>query len=109
MPTAESAEPLPTEYASFQNFPNPFRGSTQFRFDLPERTRVRIGVYDVLGREIVNLADGELDAGRYRGAWRGLDRGGRLLTAGVYFFRMEAIAPDGAKKLVATRKVMLTE
>ncbi|PYM06291.1 MAG: hypothetical protein DMD82_09150 [Candidatus Rokuibacteriota bacterium] len=108
-PIAESAEPIPTEYAMFQNFPNPFRVSTQFRFDLPERSRVRIGVYDILGREIASLADGEMDAGRYQRSWQGVDRAGRSLTAGVYFLRMQAIAPDGAKKLVATRKVLLAE
>src|SRR5262249_23265165 len=51
------------EYALAQNAPNPFRGRTEIGFSLAERSQVRLTVYDVAGREVASLADGEWEPG----------------------------------------------
>ncbi|MEM1041120.1 MAG: LamG-like jellyroll fold domain-containing protein [Bacteroidota bacterium] len=65
--------------------PNPFADRTTLAFALPEAGRVTVAVYDVLGRAVAVLADGERAAGRYEVA---LD--GRGLPSGVYLVRMTA-------------------
>jgi len=69
--------------------PNP--GAThRISFALPRKTAVKLGVYDVLGRRVAVLAEGELPAGRYTREWDGRSRGGLQSPAGVYFYRLEA-------------------
>ncbi|MBI4417814.1 MAG: T9SS type A sorting domain-containing protein [Ignavibacteriales bacterium] len=87
---------LPAAFALYQNFPNPFNPSTTIRFDVPVRTRVRLAVYDILGREVAVLRDEVLEANSYDVV---LD-GGKL-ASGVYFVRMTA------PQVVQTRKVVL--
>ncbi len=78
-------EHIPKEYALYQNYPNPFNPTTTIEFDIPEKTFVKIVIYDILGREIEKLVDGELDAGRYKVKFDAYN-----LPSGVYFCRMEA-------------------
>lgn len=76
---------LPEVYALRQNFPNPFNPSTEIFFDLPETAMVSLVVYDVLGREVVRLVEGELPAGWHRARF---DAGS--LPSGVYLYRIQA-------------------
>ena len=52
---------------------------------MPVAGDVEMVVYDVLGRKVANLVDGNVDAGRHRVVWDGVD-----LTSGIYFVRMHA-------------------
>ncbi|NOT32946.1 MAG: T9SS type A sorting domain-containing protein [Candidatus Eisenbacteria bacterium] len=69
--------------------PNPTRETSRIAFALPTAGRVRLAVYDVQGREVAQLADGLLAAGRHEMTWNGRDRDGRATRAGVYFYRLE--------------------
>ena len=91
-----SSENLIPERFEISNYPNPFNPSTTIEFDLPERSNVRIVIYDVLGREVKVLVNDDLDAGRYR-----INFSGSGLSSGVYFCRMEA------GKFVKVRKMIL--
>ncbi|MDQ3019387.1 MAG: YCF48-related protein [Bacteroidota bacterium] len=46
---------LPFTFKLFQNYPNPFNPNTKIRFDLPADSKVKLIVYDLLGREIIRL------------------------------------------------------
>lgn len=73
-------------YALEQNYPNPFNPSTTIAFDLPEAGLVTVKIYDMLGREVATLADGEyLDEGTQELVF---DAGG--MASGVYFYRLVA-------------------
>jgi hypothetical protein len=72
--------PATTGIRLSQNAANPFRESTTIRFTLPGRQRVRLGVYDVQGREVARLLDGEREAGEHRVTFRPDG-----LAGGVYF------------------------
>ena len=98
---------IPTEFALSQNYPDPFNPSTQIQFDLPERSNVKIVIYDILGREVMTLVNGELEAGRYREVWEGRDHFGRTLSSGVYLYRMTASSLTGNKYLASLRKMLL--
>ncbi len=81
--------------------PNPSRGSARVMFALDEPTRVRVAVYDVLGREVALLHDGPLADGTHALA---LDRGARL-APGVYVVRA---AVEGGGVAPAVRAARLT-
>ena len=101
------AHEIPTAYALSQNFPNPFAGSTAVRFDLPEPSVVRIAVYDLLGRQVASLAQGELPAGRHMRMWSTRGVAGGPVQAGVYVLRMEAAPLAGGRTFATNRKLVL--
>ncbi len=82
--------------------PNPFNPASLLRYDLAAPQRIRLCLYDASGRLVATLVDGPHDAGRHEAVWRGEDRAGRRVAAGVYFARLET-ARDGA----VTRKLTL--
>jgi len=71
--------------------PNPFNPQTTIAFDLPSGMAVSLRVYDVSGRLVDVLVDGEIaQPGRNEVVWRGRDELGRQLPSGTYFYRLEA-------------------
>jgi hypothetical protein len=68
--------------------PNPFAGSTEITFSLPKAAAVRLVVFDVAGRAVRTLVDGETGAGIHRTAWNGTDDRGRPVPAGTYYARI---------------------
>ena len=79
-------------------FPNPFTEQTTIRYELPEPMRVRMTVYDALGREIAVLADGEQQAGSYEVVFDGAD-----LAPGTYVVRFEAAGEERAFTMIKLR------
>lgn len=86
---------LPGSYDVQQNFPNPFNPSTTITYDVPKQSRVRILVYDILGREVETLVDEMKKAGRHRVTWNV-----HGLASGVYFYRLQAEDYCATKKLL---------
>jgi subtilisin family serine protease len=87
----------PVEFALEPNFPNPFNPLTTFAWRVPREMRVRLTLYDLLGREAAVVFDGLSSAGEHR-----LSFDGARLATGVYFARLEA-----AGQTAAVRKVVL--
>lgn len=96
-------QPLPLSFSLSQNYPNPFNPSTKIGYQIPEQSKVKLIVYDVLGREIKTLVNEEKSAGFYEVEFNGSD-----FPSGVYFYRIEAI-PNGreAGKYSDTKKFIL--
>ena len=76
---------VPTDYYLKQNYPNPFNASTIIEYSLPENAYVTLDIYDILGRHVVTLVNGNQTAGRYQVVW---DAG--RSASGVYFCRIQA-------------------
>ena len=85
----------PTEYSLAQNYPNPFNPTTTIRFATPQRGRVALRVFDILGREVGALVNGELEAGSHQVTFDA-----SKLSSGVYFYRLHAGTFTATKKLV---------
>ena len=83
--------------------PNPFGPVTRIRFDMPRAGTVNVSVYDVRGRRVRVLADGQRDAGTFVEDWWGRDERGRAVAAGVYFVRLETRAGVETRKVVRVR------
>ncbi len=72
-----------------QNYPNPFNPTTEIRFNLPKATSVKLTVFDLLGRQVVTLADGMYSTGSHVIQWDGKDRSGQLVGSGVYLYKLQ--------------------
>jgi subtilisin family serine protease len=93
--------PLPALPRLLPAYPNPFNPTTTLAFQTPRAGRVDLGIYDVLGRRIRQLADGEVDAGLHQQVWDGTTDGGSAAGSGIYFIRLRS----GDR--VATQRVLL--
>lgn len=93
----------PGNYALYQNYPNPFNPETTITFDLPEDVSVRLIMFDILGREVVTLLDGERGAGHHIVNWNARDARGQPVSSGVYFYRLEAGSNKLTHKMVLSR------
>ena len=67
----------------YQNYPNPFNGQTTFEFEVNEKNNYKFIIYDILGREISKLFDGNLNRGVYKINFNSED-----LNSGTYFYRL---------------------
>jgi hypothetical protein len=83
-----------------QNHPNPFNPKTSIRFGLPAAADVLLTVFDVNGRAVRTLVDGDLPAGTRVVEWDGRDDGGKALATGVYFYRLDAGEERIQKKML---------
>jgi hypothetical protein len=86
---------LPDGYVLTQNYPNPFNPVTTIGFALPETGRVRLAVYDGLGREVALLVDGTLEAGHHEARFDAMD-----LPTGAYLYRLTTDKGAIARTLV---------
>ena len=64
--------------------------STTIRYGLPAASEVRLAVYDVLGRRVVRLVEGEASAGYHAVVWDGRSDAGAPVGSGLYVLRMQA-------------------
>ncbi len=93
-------KPIPKSFALSQNFPNPFNPVTTINFDLPVDANVKLVIYDILGREIVELFNGELPASYHSFSWNSRNREGHPLAAGIYFYQIQTAGFIKTKKMV---------
>ncbi len=82
---SQSTDNAPASFALEGNYPNPFNPATSVVYTLPHPARVRLQVYDILGREVALLVDKHQPAGRHTIVWEARDEPG-----GVYVCRLEA-------------------
>ena len=83
--------------------PNPFRGATTVSFVLPASGSVRLAIFDVRGRRVATLLDGERVAGPHRATWSGRDERGDPVASGVYIARLTQAGLSRVRKIVLAR------
>lgn len=85
----------PVKYSLEQNYPNPFNPKTNIEFSIPERSRVELSVFDVLGKEINILVNEVLEPGKFKADWDAAS-----LPSGVYFYRLSTEKFSETKKMI---------
>ena len=89
---------VPLDYTLNPAYPNPARGPITIAYQLATSSAVELAVYDLLGRRIAVLVDGEQDAGRHTRVWDA-----RGLASGVYVYRLRAGTFTDTGKLILIR------
>lgn len=96
--TSTPEEPLPFAFSLEQNYPNPFNPTTQIRFSMPMRSVVSLKIYDLMGKELVTILEGEVHAGRHEKEFSA-----DALSTGVYFYRLTTGAGTLTRKMVVLK------
>jgi hypothetical protein len=85
----------PIKFSLKQNYPNPFNGQTFIEFDLQTKIKIKIKIFDLLGREIETIINGVYDSGVYK-----IDFNAEKLASGIYFYSLETENDNISKKFV---------
>jgi hypothetical protein len=93
-------ESLICGYFLGDNYPNPFSESTTIPFGLADKCKVSIKVIDLLGREVINLLDKELNSGLHQ-----VKVDNQQLRKGLYFYRLQVISEN--HKFMETRRMVV--
>ena len=89
---------LPDRFALEQNYPNPFNPTTNIRYSIPKSSFVTLKVYDILGKEVATLVDGEQTAGSYVA-----DFDAASLANGVYLYRLHTDNFSSVRKMIVLK------
>jgi hypothetical protein len=92
----EYPQNLPLEYHLSQNYPNPFNPTTMIRYTLAKSSKVKIAVYDLLGKEVATLVNAKFDAGEHAVEWNTEN-----MASGIYIYKLIT------KDFVQARKMTL--
>jgi hypothetical protein len=104
-PTSVStAQTFPATFMLEQNYPNPFNPKTVVSCQLSVPSRVRLVVYDMLGREVATLLDGQKEPGRYEVMFDGTG-----LASGVYLYQLHVagLSEGSGENVVQTRRMLI--
>jgi hypothetical protein len=82
-------------YSLEQNYPNPFNPATNISYSIPQESQVSLKIYDVMGREVVELVNGKQTAGNYK-----VQFDASSIASGTYFYKLSAGEFISVKKMV---------
>ena len=93
---------IPLNYNLSQNYPNPFNPVTKINYELPKDGKVKLVIFDILGRQIKSLVNNEFKtAGRYT-----VEFNGSQFASGVYFYRIQV---EGGNGYTAVKKMVMVK
>lgn len=102
VPSWLASADVPKNFWLGQNFPNPFNPTTTISYGVPQAGHVQLSVFTVQGRLVATLVNRDQAAGKYTSV---LDAGSRLLSSGVYIYRLRVSSASGT--LSSSRKLVL--
>ncbi len=89
---------IPSSLALLQNFPNPFNPNTKIEYQIPRTEKVRIEVFDLLGRRLAVLVDGIISAGEHN-----INFNASGLSSGVYIYRLSSSNQIISRKMIVIK------
>jgi C1A family cysteine protease len=95
-----SADLATGELRLLQNAPNPFKAVTTVTYEIARRSRLKVEVVSVEGRQVKTLWTGVATPGRHQVTWDGTDHDGRRVASGVYLYRVTGEAGNATRKMV---------
>ena len=98
----KSTDELPKEFLLAQNYPNPFNPSTKIKYSVPVMdanfTNVKLIIYDVLGKEVLDLVNEQQTAGNYE-----IEFNASNLSSGMYFYKLSSNNFSAIKKMLLVK------
>jgi hypothetical protein len=95
---SQSGTTMPSQMTLSQNYPNPFNPVTTITFGMPETTRAKLEVFNLLGDRVATLLDGEVTAG-----YHSIQFDASHLASGTYFYRLTSGTSMAVRKLAVVR------
>jgi len=86
---------MPETFILEQNRPNPFNNTTTITYTIPKQVHVTLTVYDLQGRIIRIIDEGQRKAGKYM-----LNIDSRNMNKGIYMYRLQAGEFSATKKMI---------
>ncbi len=91
----QAVSTTPRAFSLGQNYPNPFNPSTRIRFTLPERQKVTLKIYNLLGGEVATVVDQLVEAGE-----SSVTFDARGLASGIYFYKLQAGSATQTRRMM---------
>jgi hypothetical protein len=98
----EGIQQLPKEFRLGQNYPNPFNPKTIIPLELPQRSKVRVELFNIKGQSLGTIYEGIQNAG-----WPKIHYNASSLASGLYFYRIVAEGQEKPCKFQSTGKMLL--
>ena len=91
----------PSKFSLSQNYPNPFNPTTTISYSIPQRSDVTLKVYDMLGREVMNLVSGMKNKGTYEVSFDASN-----LSSGLYIYSISAGSYSASRKMMLLKNIV---
>ncbi|MCF7857698.1 MAG: T9SS type A sorting domain-containing protein [Candidatus Cloacimonetes bacterium] len=99
-PSSISNYELPITYYELSNYPNPFNPETLIVFNLPKTGKTKLEIFNVNGQKVKTLVNENLGKGTYEIYWKGKDDGNKMVSSGVYFYKLQTSEEIINKKML---------
>ena len=96
----EEQDPVAVTFRLEQNYPNPFNPATRIRYSLSNVGRVKLVIYDILGRQVQILQNQVMNAGSHEVIWNGTTASGLMASSGIYLYKLETDDQTEIRKMV---------
>jgi len=93
----------PVSFALFQNYPNPFNPNTIIKYQLAERIKVRLEIFNILGQKIKTLVQTVQNTGLHQVVWDGKNDNGKQVSSSVFIYRIKADSFNKTRKMILIR------
>jgi hypothetical protein len=97
----KNVQEIISSFELYQNYPNPFNPSTTIKYTIPESSKIKISIFDLLGKEAAVLIDDIIPAGSHEIIFNTNDYGNKF-SSGVYFYRLIS-----ENNIILTKKFLL--
>ena len=94
------ARPVPEQYSLSDAYPNPFNPTTTLSFSVKDAGHMSLNIYDMTGRLINTLVDGNLEQGYHKVTWEGVDATGNAVASGMYIYALQGEGISITKKMI---------
>ncbi|MCB0285706.1 MAG: T9SS type A sorting domain-containing protein [Calditrichaeota bacterium] len=91
---------FPESFALLHGYPNPFNGSVQLAVNIPQRADYQLTIFDINGRKVRTLHNGNLPSGERNFQWNAIDETGKNVSSGIYLAVLQSRSSIQKLKIV---------